>query len=159
VRLVLDTNTVISGLLWQGTPGRLIDAAQTKSITLCTSVSLLAELHGVLAREKFVGQLQARALNVSEVFDGYAALAMIVAPADIASIVINDPTDDAVLACALAAQGDLIVSGDPHLRNLKIYHGIHVADIDYHQERRATFGGGQCAGTAGQRQNPCPRLA
>jgi len=66
VRLVLDTNTVISGLLWQGTPGRLIDAAQTKSITLCTSVSLLAELRGVLAREKFVGQLQAGALNVCE---------------------------------------------------------------------------------------------
>ena len=50
VRLVLDTNTVISGLLWQGTPGRLIDAAQTKSIMLCTSVSL----RGVLARAKRV---------------------------------------------------------------------------------------------------------
>jgi putative PIN family toxin of toxin-antitoxin system len=126
VRLVLDTNTVISGLLWQGTPGRLIDAAQTKSITLCTSVSLLAELRGVLAREKFVGRLQARALNVSEVFDGYAALVTIVAPAGIAPIVTRDPADDAVLACALAAQSDLIVSGDPHLRNLKIYHGIPI---------------------------------
>ncbi len=126
VRLVLDTNTVISGLLWQGPPGRLIDAAQSKSITLCTSVSLLAELRGVLAREKFAGQLQARALNVSEVFDGYAALAMIVAPAGIASIVTKDPTDDAVLACALAAQADFIVSGDPHLRNLKTYHTIPI---------------------------------
>jgi len=126
VRLVLDTNTVISGLLWQGTPGRLIDAAQTKSITLCTSVSLLAELRGVLAREKFAGQMRARALNVSEVFDGYAALAMIVAPAGITSIVTKDPADDAVLACALAAQADLIVSGDTHLRDLKNYHGIPI---------------------------------
>lgn len=126
MRLVLDTNTVISGLLWQGTPGRLIDAAQTKSITLCTSVSLLSELRGVLAREKFAGQLQARALNVSEVFDGYAALAMIVAPAGIAPIVTKDPADDAVLACALAAQADLIVSGDPHLRDLKTYRGIPI---------------------------------
>ena len=126
MRLVLDTNTVISGLLWQGTPGRLIDAAQTKSVTLCTSVSLLAELRGVLAREKFAGQLQARVLNVSEVFDGYAALAMIVAPAGIASIVTKDPADDAVLACALAAQADLIVSGDTHLRDLKNYRGIPI---------------------------------
>ena len=63
MRLVLDTNTVISGLLWQGTPGRLIDAAQEKSITLCTSASLLAELRGVLMRAKFARQLQARALN------------------------------------------------------------------------------------------------
>lgn len=126
VRLVLDTNTVISGLLWQGTPGRLIDAAQTKSITLYTSVALLTELRGVLAREKFAGQPQARALNVSEVFDGYAALAMIVAPAGIAPMVTKDPADDAVLACALAAQADFIVSGDPHLRNLKTYHTIPI---------------------------------
>lgn len=126
VRLVLDTNTVISGLLWQGPPGRLIDAAQTKSITLCTSVPLLSELRGVFAREKFAGQLEARALDVSEVFDGYAALAMIVAPTGIAPIVTKDPADDAVLACALAAQADLIVSGDPHLRNLKTYHGIPI---------------------------------
>ena len=89
-------------------------------------MSLLAELRGVLAREKFVGQLQARALNVSEVFDGYAALATIVAPAGIASIVTKDPADDAVLACALAAQADLIVSGDTHLRDLKTYHGIPI---------------------------------
>lgn len=126
MRLVLDTNTAISGLLWQGTPGRLIDAAQTKSITLCTSVSLLSELRGVLARAKFAGQLQARALDVSEVFDGYAALAVIVAPAGIAPTVTKDPADDAVLACALAAQADLIVSGDPHLRNLKTYQGIPI---------------------------------
>lgn len=126
MRLVLDTNTVISGLLWQGTPGRLIDAAQTKSITLYTSVALLTELRGVLAREKFAGQPQARALNVSEVFDGYAALAMIVAPAGIAPMVTKDPADDAVLACALAAQADFIVSGDPHLRNLKTYHTIPI---------------------------------
>ena len=89
-------------------------------------MSLLVELHGVLARDKFAGKLQARTLNVSDVFDGYAALAMIVAPAGIASIVTRDPADDAVLACALAAQADLIVSGDPHLRNLKIYHGIPI---------------------------------
>jgi predicted nucleic acid-binding protein len=80
----------------------------------------------VLARERFAGQLQARALNVSQDFDGYAAFAVIVAPAGIVSIVTKDPADDAVLACALAAQADLIVSGDAHLRNLKTYHGIPI---------------------------------
>ena len=128
MRLVLDTNTVISGLLWQGTPGRLIDAAQEKSITLCTSASLLAQLRGVLTRAKFARQLQARALNVIAVFDGYAALATIMSPASIAATVIKDPSDDAVLACALAAEADIIVSGDPHLRNLKTYHGMPIVE-------------------------------
>jgi putative PIN family toxin of toxin-antitoxin system len=47
VRLVLDTNTAISGLLWHGTPGKLIDAAHAKSVSLFTSAGLLAELRSV----------------------------------------------------------------------------------------------------------------
>lgn len=126
VRLVLDTNTAISGLLWQGTPGKLIDAALAKSITLCTSAVLLAELHGVLLRKKFVKQLETRGLQVTEVFTGYAALAMIVVPAIIPPTIANDPSDDAVLACALGAKADLIVSGDQHLLGLGSYQDIPI---------------------------------
>ena len=71
MRLVLDTNTAISGLLWRGTPGKLIDAAHAKTISLCSSAVLLAELYGVLTREKFAKQLEVRGLNVVEVFDGF----------------------------------------------------------------------------------------
>ncbi len=48
MRLVLDTNTAISGLLWHGTPGQLIDAAEAGSVELVTSMPLLAELKDVL---------------------------------------------------------------------------------------------------------------
>ena len=41
-------------------------------------------------------------------------------------MVAPDPDDDTVLACALAAQADLIVSGDAHLLNLKTYHRIPI---------------------------------
>jgi putative PIN family toxin of toxin-antitoxin system len=51
VRLVLDTNAEISALLWHGTPGKLIDAAQSKTVFLSSSAPLLVELRGVLARE------------------------------------------------------------------------------------------------------------
>ena len=119
MRLVLDTNTAISGLLWHGTPGKLIDAGQTKAVSLYISAPLLAELHGVLTREKFSKQLRARGLNAIEVFEGYAALAIIVSPAIIRPVIANDPSDDAVLATALAAQADAIVSGDADLLGLK----------------------------------------
>jgi predicted nucleic acid-binding protein len=62
VRLVLDTNAAVSGLLWHGNPGKLIDAAQAGSLILCASAPLLAELHGVLGREKFAQHLQVRRL-------------------------------------------------------------------------------------------------
>lgn len=126
MRLVLDANTVVSGLLWHGTPGKLIEAAQAKTIFLYTSAPLLAELNGVLLRRKFAGQLEERELQAVEVFEGYAALATIITPAVIAPVVVKDPADDAVLACALAAQADLIVSGDSDLLDLKNYHGIPI---------------------------------
>lgn len=126
MRLVLDTNTAISGLLWHGTPGKLIDAARARSVSLCTSAALLAELRGVLAREKFAKQLETRGLNAIEVFDGYAALTAIIAPAIIQPTIVNDPSDDAVLACALGAKAEIIVSGDRHLLDLKEHRGIRV---------------------------------
>lgn len=126
MRLVLDTNTAISGLLWGGTPGRLIDAAEDQRIELASSAALLAELQGVLSREKFVTQLARRGLTVADVFDGYAAMVKLVAPATIAPIVPRDPADDQVLAAALAAQADLIVSGDAHLLDLESFQGIEI---------------------------------
>ena len=126
MRLVLDTNTAISGLLWHGTPGKLIDAAFAKTILLCTSAVLLAELRGVLVRAKFAKQLETRGLSVVEVFDGYAALTTIVVPAIIHPTIINDPSDDAVLACALGAKAELIISGDRHLLDLQEHQGIRI---------------------------------
>jgi putative PIN family toxin of toxin-antitoxin system len=126
VRLVLDTNTALSGLLWGGTPGYLIDAAVAGRIQLASSTALLAELQGVLSREKFSKQLATRGLTVDDVFDGYAALVLIVAPAVIVPTITRDPADDQVLAAALAAQVDLIVSGDAHLLDLKRFQDIEI---------------------------------
>jgi uncharacterized protein len=124
VLLVLDTNTALSGLLWGGVPGHLIDAAEAGLIELASSTALLAELQGVLSREKFARQLAQRNLKVGDVFDGFATLVTIVVPADIAPTITRDPSDDRVLAAALAARANLIVSGDAHLLDLKSFHGI-----------------------------------
>ena len=126
MRLVLDTNTALSGLLWGGTPGRLIDAAADGTIELVSSAALLAELQGVLARAKFARQLAKRGLAVRDVFDGYAALVIIAAPTRVSPTVLRDPSDDQVLAAALAAGADLIVSGDAHLLDLKRFHGVDI---------------------------------
>jgi len=53
VRLVLDTNTVVSGLLWKGSPHRLLTVVgEHRDITRHTSPKLLAELADVLSRAK-----------------------------------------------------------------------------------------------------------
>ena len=58
----------------------------------------------------------------------FMALAHQTAPAAIEGAVLADPDDDHVIACALAAQADVIVSGNMHLLNLKHYQGMRIID-------------------------------
>ncbi len=125
VRLVLDTNTVVSGLLWDNTPSQLIDAGLQGSIELFTSQALLLELEDVLPRRKLARRVAASGLSVAQLVARYALLAQNVSPATIERVS-ADPDDDHVLACALAAQADLIVSGDSDLLNLKSYQGMPI---------------------------------
>ncbi|MEZ5563550.1 MAG: putative toxin-antitoxin system toxin component, PIN family [Gammaproteobacteria bacterium] len=53
MRIVADTNTILSGLLWQGPPRQIINRARAGDITLHTSLVLLAELAEVIGRSKF----------------------------------------------------------------------------------------------------------
>lgn len=128
MRVVLDTNTVVSGLLWGGASKLLLNAARERRIELFTSATLLAELADVLPRGKFARKLQAAGLNTVQLVHRYALLAQHVIPANIRTHIQDDPDDDAVLACALAAEAGLIVSGDAHLRQLKHYHRIQIVN-------------------------------
>lgn len=114
-------------MLWGGFPAQLLDAAQVGEIELFTSRPLLAELYDVLASGKFAEATAATGLPREELVLGYAELTTVVVPARIAPTVMADPADDQVLACALAALADWIVSGDKHLHSLGgQYKGIRV---------------------------------
>lgn len=125
MRLVLDTNAVVSGLLWDRASSQLIDAALKGHAELFTSQALLLELEDVLPRQKLARRVAVSGLSVAQLVERYALLARSVPPASIGRVS-ADPDDDHVLACALAAQADLIVSGDPDLLNLKSYQRIPI---------------------------------
>lgn len=111
LRLVLDTNTVLSGLLWGGIPARLISAARAKEITLYCSPSLLDEPRGVIQREKFAKGLAARGVTAEDLCNGTRRCASSSNHAPVARTSI-DPDDDQVLSTVLAARAHLIVSED-----------------------------------------------
>ena len=126
MRAVADTNVVVSGLLWQGPPRRVLDLARAGTLELFTSPALLVELEDVLGRRKFARRLQAAGVEPRDLILGYAALARVVVPTERPAAVPEDPDDDEVLACALAARAEIIVSGDRHLRNLGTFRGIRI---------------------------------
>lgn len=110
MRVTADTNTVISGLLWRGNPRKILDAASDGIIDLFTTQELIDELEGVLSRQRFSKHLAAAGVTVVELIEGYAALAESVEAASIGAVVIRDPDDDAVIACAVASESEAIVS-------------------------------------------------
>jgi putative PIN family toxin of toxin-antitoxin system len=126
MRVVADTNTVVSGLLWHGAPRQVLDAAQAGAIDLFTSAILLAELEEVLGRGKFSQRLALADGSPHELVIGHAALALVIEPAVIPPVIAADPDDDAVLACAIAASAEAIVSGDSDLLSLQEYEGISI---------------------------------
>lgn len=75
MRLVLDTNIVASGLLWNGVPAQLVDAARADEIEIFTSRVLLVELTRILYRTKFANVIAASGLPLEELVLSYAELA------------------------------------------------------------------------------------
>lgn len=130
VRIVLDTYVVISALLWRGTPYQFLQALwRNEKIRLISSEALLAELSDVLARAWASNRLASIGLSARNVFDNYVASVEIVTPTVIPRVVAADPDDDEVVAAAIAADAELIVSGDRALLDLGSYGNIRVVTV------------------------------
>ena len=126
VRLVLDTNVVVSALIWDGPPERLLDLAVSGEIALFSSAVLLDELAGVLERGKFIAALTARHLTPAFLTRRYGAVTTLVEPIPVGRIVPADADDDHVIAAAMGARADAIATGDRHLLALDPYRGIRI---------------------------------
>ncbi len=129
MRLVLDTNVVVSGLLWDGSPRRLLRMGRGDEIRLFTSAPLLAELTDVLSRPKFEKKIIASLLSVDELVDLYAELAALVRPNPVPRLA-PDPDDDVVIGTALAARANFVVTGDRGLLSLATFDGGRIASVN-----------------------------
>jgi putative PIN family toxin of toxin-antitoxin system len=131
VRIVLDTNVVLSALLWRGTPYRLLDAIQQRSSTqLYSSTALLEELTDVLTRPSATKRLALIEKTAATVLADYVEVIELIAPTTVPRVVPGDIDDDQVIAAAVAAQADLIVSGDrKHLLPLGSHAGIAIVEV------------------------------
>jgi len=127
VRLVLDTNLLVSGVISAGLPRQLVDGAKAGEFELCTREVLLAELLDVLSRGKFAARLAQSGLTPEGIVGDLRRIAIVVSPQAVPRVVPTDPDDDHVLAAALAGAADIIASGDKRdLLPLSSYQGIPI---------------------------------
>jgi uncharacterized protein len=127
VKIVADTNTLVSGFLWDGTPAKLVAAAFSGRARLFASAELLLELQEILRRPKFGRRFLARGETPAGIFERYREASVRIIPAKIAMPEnLRDADDIHVLACAVAAEADVIVSGDNDLLMLKSFQGIPI---------------------------------
>ncbi|HNA30342.1 MAG TPA: putative toxin-antitoxin system toxin component, PIN family [Thiobacillaceae bacterium] len=126
MRLVVDTNVLVSAFLWEGTPGQLIELAGEKVVRLYTSRGLLDELAATLAKKKLAKPVAATGLTAAQMLANYRRIATLVTARQLTDQVSRDADDDKVLACAIAAKADLVVSGDDDLLCLKAFQGMPI---------------------------------
>lgn len=130
MRIVLDTNVALSALLWRGTPYQLLAAIrQRSSLQLYSSPALLEELADVLTRPSASKRLALIDKTARAVLADYVEAIELVEPTVVPRVVPGDADDDQVIAAAVAAHADLIVSGDrKHLLPLGSHEGIAIVE-------------------------------
>ena len=127
LRLVLDTNIVVAGLLWNGPPRLLLQAAIDGEVELFSSAVLLDELAHTLGYSKFTKRIESFGTSIAALVAQYTALVSLVAPASVPRVVAGDADDDHVIAAAVAAGAELIVTGDrKHLLPIGTHQGIAI---------------------------------
>lgn len=121
MRLVLDTNVLISAIVWEGEAHRLLRSLTQAQIPVFLSNHILEEVERVLARD--IGW------SVADIEEAIARLLFImtlVKPQHTHHVIAADPADDNIIDCAVEAAASHIVSYDKHLLTLKEYNGIEI---------------------------------
>ena len=123
-RVVADTNILVSALQFGGKPKQLLDLAIDGQVDLAVSEAIIAETLRVL-RDKFE-----RAPEwLAETDRQLRVITRLVQPTESIKAIEADPTDDRILECAVAAEAEVIVSGDAHLLSLGSFRGIPIQRV------------------------------
>lgn len=126
-KAVLDSSTLVSAFLTpKGTPGQLLRAAHRDVFDLCLSAEIIQETAAVLERPKIAERYRRGPDAVRAFCLGLSGTSAMVASLPKIDAVPDDPEDNMIVATAVAAGADYLVTGDRHLLSLEQYQGIRI---------------------------------
>ena len=142
MRVLLDTNVVVSALLFGGTPRALLRRLSSPEFEIWTSRPLLRDLAAELNHEKLRPALARTGFSVESLVQAYASQAFVAPDASLPEVTFaSDPGDAPVVAAALAAKADWLVTGDQHLLEAKGTLEFEVLSVAGALERAAALSG------------------
>ena len=122
-RVVIDTNVVVSALLFGGVPGKLVPLWKSGRIRALASKEMIEEYLRVLTYPKFeLSEEEINYLLYQEILPYFEIVWTKPGPV----IVEEDPSDDMFIRCADAGKANTIISGDQHLLDLKSYGKVKI---------------------------------
>jgi len=122
VRVVLDTNVLISGIFFSGPPAKLLAHWRERNFTTVISEPIVLECIRVAEEisQKFPQ------IKITEILERFILNSEIVDTGDLKITECEDPDDNKFLECAIAGNCDIIVSGDKHLLKITEYRGVKI---------------------------------
>jgi putative PIN family toxin of toxin-antitoxin system len=129
VKAVIDTNTLVSGLLWRGNPALVLDAFLDNRIEVYLSEELLHELADVLQRPRLAAKIAQRGLDSAWSCDFIRERCFTIFPSAALELpILRDRKDLPVLMAARAAAVDLVITGDKDLLILGRFGSSTIVD-------------------------------
>lgn len=126
MKVVLDTNVIISGLLWKGVPAKILDFGKIGAFQICLTPKLLQEIEKVLSYNRLSIPLMMAGRQPEEIIESLEQTGIILSDYRRIYVVKEDPTDNIILGVASSHGADYIVSSDKHLLKLKTFQNIPI---------------------------------
>jgi uncharacterized protein len=128
LRVVIDTNVILSGLLSRkGAPAELLNAWRERRFLLLSSSAIVAEVRAVMQYPRIHKKYHLSDEVIEQTITLLEHDALLVAgDANVAGSVPDDPKDEMFLTCAIDGQANIVVSGDHHLLDLRVFRDIPI---------------------------------
>ena len=126
MRIVLDVNVWISGLLWGGVPGQIFALAEEQQIAIFVSEPILEDVKEILGRSKLQAKMQSLDVTVEDLLVTLGQLSELCPTTSVNVPQLRDPDDAAIIAAALAANAEAIVTGDLDLLVLTEFNAVPI---------------------------------
>ena len=126
MKVVLDTNIWVSAIIWGGIPDQILLLREQQKITIAMSQELLDELESTFNKRKLIPKLQALSLTVPTIINLIQESVIFYPIQKLNVRELRDADDNIILATAIAAESDVIITGDQDLLILFEYQGIAI---------------------------------